>query len=118
MQGKIVSKWKLFESIPMHVQELNYKENIYELEDHVGEMAPNPNLSLKLGPAKQFLISFLSCLLENIWIKSMFFYALLPYHKWAKQNTIGVTTGISAKIPHHKGLMEDEKSFVHHVVEQ
>jgi hypothetical protein len=46
-------KHKLFKSIPLHVQELNYKENIYELEDHVGEVAPNSNLSPKLGPTKK-----------------------------------------------------------------
>jgi hypothetical protein len=39
VQGKIMPKHKLFESIPLHVQELNYGENIYDLEDHVGEVA-------------------------------------------------------------------------------
>jgi hypothetical protein len=52
---------KLLESIPMHVQKLNYKENIYELDDHVGEVAPNPNLLPKLGPTKKLPISFLGC---------------------------------------------------------
>jgi hypothetical protein len=36
MQNKMVPKHTLFESILMHIQTLNYKENIYELEDHVG----------------------------------------------------------------------------------
>jgi hypothetical protein len=32
-----VPKHKMFESIPMHDQGLNYRKNICELEDHVGE---------------------------------------------------------------------------------
>ncbi len=34
----MVSKCELFESIPLHRQELNYGTNVYELKDHVGEM--------------------------------------------------------------------------------
>jgi len=34
---KMVPKHKLPKSIPLHIQELNYKANVYELEDHVGE---------------------------------------------------------------------------------
>jgi hypothetical protein len=58
MQGKLMPKHKLFESILLHVQELNYKENIYELEDHVGEVAPNSNLSPKLSSQKKLLQVF------------------------------------------------------------
>ncbi len=45
-------KCELFESISLHVQELNCGEGVYELEDHVGEMALNSNLLTKLGLAK------------------------------------------------------------------
>jgi hypothetical protein len=51
----------------------------------------------------------------------MFLYALLPHHEGAKRNTIGVTRGTSAKLPHHNNhvltySMENETPFVHHVV--
>ncbi len=32
----MVLKHTLFENILLHVQGLNYRENIYELENHVG----------------------------------------------------------------------------------
>jgi len=47
-------------NIPLHIQKLNYEKSVYELEDHVGEMALSLNLLLKLGPAKRtILASFL-----------------------------------------------------------
>jgi hypothetical protein len=58
---------ELLESILLHIQELNYKKDIYELENHVGEKTLNSNLPLKLGPAKQIpLASFLNCLLKSV----------------------------------------------------
>jgi hypothetical protein len=62
----MVPKHELFESIPLHVQGLNYGKGIYELEDCVGEEALSLNLMLKLGPIKKFpLTSFPNLLLEN-----------------------------------------------------
>jgi len=45
----------------------------------------------------------------------------LPHHEGEKQDTIGVIRRASAKLPHHRGfaltyLMENEMSFVRHVV--
>jgi hypothetical protein len=37
VQEKILPKYELPKSIPLHVQELNYGINICELEDHVEE---------------------------------------------------------------------------------
>jgi len=50
-------------------------------------------------------------------------HALLACHKGAKQDTIGVTRGADAELPHHKGLvptypMENKMSFVHHIIER
>ncbi len=45
-------KCELLESISLHVQKLNCQEGVYELEDHVGEMALSLNLLPKLGLAK------------------------------------------------------------------
>jgi hypothetical protein len=52
----------------------------------------------------------------------MFPYALLPHHEGAKQDTIGVAGGTSAKLPHcidHVLAypMESEMPFVHHTIE-
>jgi hypothetical protein len=52
----------------------------------------------------------------------MFLYAMLPCHEGAKQDTIGVTGGTNAKLPHYMNPMltypmENEMSLVHHVVE-
>jgi hypothetical protein len=51
----------------------------------------------------------------------MFPYALSPFHEGAKKNTIGVTGGVSAKLPHCKGIaivypMENKMSLVHHTI--
>jgi hypothetical protein len=64
----MVLKCELFKIIPLHIQELNYGNlGICELKDHVGEVALNLNLPLKLGPAKKTpLTSFPSCLLESV----------------------------------------------------
>ncbi len=60
-------KCELFENIPLHFQELNYKKNIYELEDHVGEKAFNSNLLPKLKPVKKtFFTCFPTYLLKNV----------------------------------------------------
>jgi hypothetical protein len=53
----------------------------------------------------------------------VFPYAPLACHEGGKRNTIGVIKKTSVKLPHHKGLvltylMENEMSFVHHVMEQ
>jgi hypothetical protein len=53
----------------------------------------------------------------------MLLYALLPCHEEAKQNTIGVARGISAKLPHCTSLalvypMENKMPLGHHVVER
>jgi hypothetical protein len=61
----MVPKCELLESIPLHIQELNYGEGIYELVDHVGEKALNSNLSSKLGLTKKNLASFLNHLLKS-----------------------------------------------------
>ncbi len=62
-----MSKCKLFENIPLHIQKLNCKENVYELEDHVGGEALTSNWSPKLGPIKIiFFISLLNCLLKRV----------------------------------------------------
>jgi len=94
------------------------------MEDHVKEEAlnldllPNPNPKLI---KKIILIGFLSHLLKNAWVESTFPYALLPYHKGAKQNTIEVIKGANVKLPHHKGHvsaypMEYKMSFVHYTI--
>jgi len=52
--GENGAKMWMFENIPLHIQELNYENlNIYELKDHVGEMALSLNLPPKLGPTKK-----------------------------------------------------------------
>jgi hypothetical protein len=45
---------------------------------------------------------------------------MLPHHKGAKQNTIGIIKNNKCKLPHHKGLVlayliENEMPLVHHV---
>jgi hypothetical protein len=61
----MVPKCELFENIPLHFQELNYKINIYELKDHVEE-ALSSNLLPKLRPTKRTPFTcFPNCLLKN-----------------------------------------------------
>jgi hypothetical protein len=63
----MVPKHELFKNILSHFQELNYRKNIYELEDHVGEKALNSNLSPKPKLAKIIpLTCFLNYLLESV----------------------------------------------------
>ncbi len=64
MQRKMVPKHELFENIPLHIQELNYGENVYEQEDHVEENAFTLNLLPKLRLATLF-ISFPNCPLKS-----------------------------------------------------
>jgi hypothetical protein len=59
-------KHKLLESIPLHVQKLNYKEGIFKLEDCVGEKTLNLDLLPKLGLAKRTFTSFFNCQLESV----------------------------------------------------
>jgi hypothetical protein len=67
MQRKMVPKCELLESISLHVQEQNCQEGVYELEDHVGEMALSLNLLPKLGLAKRTpLANFPSHLLKGV----------------------------------------------------
>ncbi len=62
-----MSKCELFENIPLQIQKLNCRENVYELEDHVGEEALISNWSPKPGPIKIiFLINLLNCLLKKV----------------------------------------------------
>jgi hypothetical protein len=64
---KMVLECELFENIPLHIQKLNCRENVYELEDHVREKALTSNWSPKLGPIKIiFPISLLNYLLERV----------------------------------------------------
>jgi hypothetical protein len=60
-------------------------------------------------------------MLENACVESTSPYALSPHHERAKQDTIGVARGMSAKLPHCTGhvlvyLMENKILFIHHVV--
>jgi hypothetical protein len=59
VQEKMVPKHELLENVSPHVQELNYRKNFYELEDHVREEALSLDLPLKFGPIKEFLLHFL-----------------------------------------------------------
>ncbi len=61
-----MAKCELFKSIPLHVQKLNYKENVYELDDHVGEEALKSGLLLKFGFILQvFLVTYYKVMLES-----------------------------------------------------
>jgi hypothetical protein len=106
----------------LHIQELDYKEGVYELGDHVEEKALYLNLSPKFGFAKKTsFASFSNLLLKNIWIKSIFPYAPLPHHEGAKQNNIRVIRGGNANLPHHKSFMltypmKNGTPLVHHVI--
>jgi len=91
----MVQNHKLPKSIPLHNQGLNYETNVCELENHVQEKGLNSNWSTKLGPTKKTpTSSFLSHLLESVWIESVFLYAFSPYHEEAMWNTIGVANQV------------------------
>ncbi len=49
---------ELFKNIPSHVQKLNNKENVYELENHIGEEVLSFNLLPKLGEGKNSFCKF------------------------------------------------------------
>jgi len=63
---KMVPKRELRESIPLHIQGLNYGTSVCELEDHVGEKGLNSNWLTKLQSTKKNLASFPGRLLKNI----------------------------------------------------
>ncbi len=72
---------------------------------------------------KTVFANFPSHLLENVWVESMFPYALSPHHEEAKRDTIGVTGRASAKLPHYMSVvlvypMENEMPLVHHPIKQ
>jgi hypothetical protein len=67
MQNKMVLKGELFESIPSHIYELNYEENIHELKDHVGEEALNLNLPPMLRAIRKIIFASFPChMLESV----------------------------------------------------
>ncbi len=48
---------------------------------------------------------------------------MFPHHKGAKRDTIGVTKGTSAKLPHYPSLrlaypMENEMPLIYHLAER
>ncbi len=95
----MVLKGKLLESIPLHIQKLNYGKGVCELEAHVGEKALSLNLLPKFGPSKKTIpANFPSSLLQSARVKLTFRYALFPYHERVKRNTIGVTKRVNAKL--------------------
>jgi hypothetical protein len=62
----MVPKCEVLKSIPLRIQNLNYKKNIYELKDHVGEEVLSSNLLQKPKLAKRTLFtSFPNHLVEN-----------------------------------------------------
>ncbi len=104
----------------MHVQKLNYKKHIYELDDHVGERTLSLDLLLKFKHAKKTPTSFPNCLLKwHAWIKSMFPYVLLPHHKkgkmkhhWGnKKSKCQATTKMGLMLSY---LMANEMLVAHH----
>jgi hypothetical protein len=52
----MVPNHELLKSIPLQGQGLNFKANVCELEDHVGEKGWNSNWPTKLGFVKKFLL--------------------------------------------------------------
>ncbi len=64
---EMVPKLELPESIPRHVQGLNYRDDLYELEDYVWEEALNSNLLLRFRPIRKIICAcFPNHLLESI----------------------------------------------------
>jgi len=64
---EMVPKLELPESIPRHVQGLNYRDDLYELEDYVWEEALNSNLLLRFRPIRKIIRAcFPNHLLESI----------------------------------------------------
>jgi len=118
----MVPKHELPKSIPLHDQMFNYKTNVYELEDHVGEKDGTWTSWQNLGLQKKtFPTSFFGHLLESTWIESTSRYGLSPCHEEAKWDTIGVIGRLIAKLPHYTNFaliypMENKMSLAHHVV--
>jgi len=52
----MVPKRELPKSIPLHVQGLNYRTSVCELEDHVGERDRVQISQQNLGPQKKLLM--------------------------------------------------------------
>jgi len=52
----MMPKCELFKITPLHVQKLNYREGVYELDDHVGDEALSLSLILKFRLAKKLLL--------------------------------------------------------------
>jgi hypothetical protein len=81
------------------------------------------NWPTKLRPTKKTPpSSFPNHLLESVWVKSTFPYALSPCHEETMWDTIGVVRKTNAKLPHCMGFalaypMENEMPHVHHAVE-
>jgi len=65
----------LFKNIFLHIQGLNYREGVYELEDHVGQEILNSNLLLKLRPIKRIPPTYFpNHLLESVLVGTSFLY--------------------------------------------
>ncbi len=113
-------KLEMHENSPLHIQELNCRKNVYELEDLAREELLGLNLLLDLGLVEKIpFTSFLNHVLGSVYIEPMFPYVVLPHHEGAKRDTIRVIKGTSAKLPHHRGHvptypMENEMSLIHH----
>jgi hypothetical protein len=78
----------------------------------------------KLRPTKKtFKKSFLSHLLESVWVNLCFLMPCCFAMKGQNETPLGVTRGTSVNLPHHRGfvltyIMKNEMSFVHHPVER
>jgi len=114
----IYNAWKWIKIFPCISKKLDCEKDVYELGNHVGKkhwIWPC-HQSLALWTKLLLQVFFSNCMLENTWIKSAFpYYALLPRHKGAKRNTIGVIIGINVKVPHHNYLTENEMPLVCHL---
>jgi hypothetical protein len=64
------------------------------------DMGAGENGAKAWARKKTFFASFPTHLLENALVKFVFPYTLSAYHEGAKQNTIRVTRGASAKLSH------------------
>jgi len=70
VQGKMVPKCESLKNIPLGIGKLNYEENVYEEDDHVGEEALNLNLPPNLKLVKRSSITrFPICMLQSARVK-------------------------------------------------